>query len=97
MTTKVELTVALAQNRQGRVLVANDLVLEAVALLFEHMMVCSKVYDEANDAWTFSGYAPAFDALELGASPPLYATEVTTRDGAPVTVTFRKVVFPVCV
>ena len=90
MTTRAELTAALAQNRQGRVLVAGDLVLDAVTLLFEHMMLCSKVYDEAKDTWTFSGYAPGFQALELGASAPVYAAEITARDDAPVTVTFRK-------
>jgi hypothetical protein len=90
MATREDLTVALAQNRQGRVLVANDLILEAVRLLFEHMMVCSKAYDEANDTWTFLGYAPGFEALELGASPPVYSADVTAQDGAPVTLTFRK-------
>ena len=90
MATYDELTVALAQNRQGRVLVAGDMLLEAVTLLCEHMMVCSKVYDEANDTWTFAGYAPGFQALELGASPPLYHADITVRDDAPVTVTFRQ-------
>jgi hypothetical protein len=45
--TRAELTVALAQNRQGRVLVAGELMLEALALLFD--MICSKVFDEASD------------------------------------------------
>ena len=89
MATYDELTVALAQNRQGRVLVAGDMLLQAVTLLCEHMMVCSKVYDEANDTWTVAGYAPGFQALELGASPPLYHADITVRDDA-FTVTFRQ-------
>jgi len=94
VATYDELTVALAQNRQGRVLVARDLLLQAVTVLTPHMMICSKVYDGANDTWTFAGYAPGFDALELGASPPLYSADVATQDGAPVTVTFRKLDWP---
>ena len=90
MASKAELTVALAQNRQGRVLVAGHMMLEAIVLLFEHMMVCSKTYDDASDTWTFAGYAPGFKALELGTAPPVYSADVTTQDGAPVTVTFRK-------
>ena len=90
MATYDELTVALAQNRQGRVLVAGDMMLQAIVLLSEHMMCCSKTYDEASDTWTFAGYAPGFQALELGASAPLYSADVTAVDGAPPTVTFRK-------
>ena len=90
MATREELTVALAQNRQGRVLVAGDQLLPAIALLSAHMMCCSKVFDEATDTWTFSGYAPGFKALELGASAPVYSADITVLDGAPGIVTFRK-------
>jgi hypothetical protein len=93
VATYDELTLALAQNRQGRVLVAGDMLLalqQAVTLLSAHMMVCSKTYDEASDTWTFAGYAPGFRALELGASAPLYHADITVRDDAPVTVTFRQ-------
>jgi hypothetical protein len=89
VATKAELTVALAQNRQGRVLVAGDRYSEAWMLLVEHMMICSKVWDLASETWTFSGYAPGFEALELGRSPPSYAAVITARDDAPVTLTFR--------
>jgi hypothetical protein len=85
-----ELTAALAQNRQGRVLVSGDMLVESMPLLLAHMMVCSKVFDEANDVWTVAGYAPGFQALELGASPPLYVAVITAHDDAPVTLTFGK-------
>ena len=89
MATYDELTVALAQNRQGRVLIAGDMLVEWLPLLSADMMVCSKVFDEANDVWTVAGYAPGFQALELGASPPLYHADITVRDDA-FTVTFRQ-------
>ena len=90
MASYAELTVALAQNRQGRVQIAADLVVEWIPLLLEHMLICSKEHDETFEIWTYTGYAPGFQALELGASPPLYHADITVRDDAPVTVTFRQ-------
>ena len=51
MTTRAELTVALAQNRQGRVQIAADLVVEWIPLLLEHMLICSKEHDETFEIW----------------------------------------------
>ena len=90
MTTRAELTVALAQNRQGRVQIAADLVVEWIPLLLEHMLICSKEHDETFEIWTYTGYAPGFQALELGASPPLYQADVTVLPDAPITLAFRK-------
>ena len=90
MASYAELTVALAQNRQGRVQIASDMVVEWIPLLLEHMLICSKEHDETFEFWTYSGYAPGFQALELGASPPLYVAVITAHDDAPVTLTFGK-------
>jgi hypothetical protein len=66
------------------------MLVEWLPLLSADMMVCSKVFDEANDVWTVAGYAPGFQALELGASAPTYSADVTVLPDAPVTLAFRK-------
>jgi hypothetical protein len=65
--------VAVAENRQGRVRVADVMCAEPAAdLVRARMLVCNEEFDASAGEWTWTGYAPEFDRLPLGATAPVY-------------------------
>ncbi len=85
---------AVRENRQGRVRVAEELLLDQapeVAILRSRMEVCDQVHDLYTRAVWFVGYAPEFQPLELGERPPEYDA-VFMRDslGVPHLATFSR-------
>jgi hypothetical protein len=84
----------IRENRRGKVRVAEHLFLDGspeVALLRSCMEVCECLPDYRTATRWFIGYAPEFDALELGAQPPEYEAIFTCDDrGPPLGVLFRR-------
>ncbi len=71
---------AVRDNRQGKICIALELLRDetpGVALLRSRMAVCGEVADYLTGCVWLVGYAPEFDALELGEQPPEYDAILT--------------------
>jgi hypothetical protein len=86
---------AVRENRLGKVRVAECMLDQApkMAWLRSRMDVFEELHD-ANNGWVwFVGYAPEFDALELGEQAPEYDAVLTYEiidDPPPPLLTFRR-------
>ena len=84
---------AIRENRQGKVRVAEHLMLEGypdVALLSSRMEVCEVIHDDHTPTVWLIGYPPEFEPLVVGQRPPEYQAIFTRHLVAgPPTLTFR--------
>jgi hypothetical protein len=87
---------AIRENRRGKVRVTENMILYGgaeVALLRSRMEVCDETPDIFMGLRWFTGYAPEFDALELGEQAPEYDAVLTYEiidDPPPPLLTFRR-------